>query len=118
MSVTVNTTPIQTLPYGDRPFVELEGGHLVTEAYQYLQRLRGGVVGTIQNVGTLVQATNTIISNVTSLSTQVDVIEQAFTQLVQQINMAAPANDQSPPAAPQQRGVILEQAFGLAFFFG
>ncbi len=117
MTISQTTPPIQTLPYGDRPFVELDGGHLVTEAYQYLQRLRGGVVGTINNVGTLVETTETIISNVTTLTTQVEVIQQAFTTLVQQINMAAPASD-APPQALQQRGVILEQAFGLAFFFG
>jgi hypothetical protein len=136
-SIVAGTTVRQTLPYGDRPFVDLATGTLTQDAHQWIQRLAAGFGTTVQNVGTVVTATNQLSENITEVNEQLttinDEIQNITTQVIQikgdpQFPPTAmapqPTNPPVPSVAPpplypdQPRAVPFLVGVGLGFFFG
>lgn len=117
MAISPVVTPKQTLPYGDRPFINLSNGILTNDAYQYLNRLAQGLVGTITNVGTVITTTNTIVADLTGIQTEITTLQAEIVQLEAQIGMIDTSGG-GPPAGPMVPGLNLGQALGIGFFFG
>jgi hypothetical protein len=100
--IVPGTGPRQTLPYGDRPFVDPRSGVLTQDAHQWIQRLAASFGTTVQNVGTLVTATNTLSENITQVNEEIvtinDEIQNNTTQI---LNIQGDPGFPPTPMAPQ-----------------
>lgn len=115
MTITQQLVPQQTLPYGDRAFVD-ENRHLTNDAYQYINRLAQGMVGSLNNITTVIETTNTITTDLSSITTQLAVLQAEIIALQTQVGFIG-YPDEGVPAGPPPPGIMAPQAFGLAFFF-
>jgi len=116
MTIVANAIPRQTLPYGDRAFVNLTSGQLTLDAYQYMSRLAQGMVGTVNNVGTIITTTNTILADLTGVQTEITGLQTEINQLQVQIGLIDTSSG-TPPALPPVGAVNMATALGIGFFF-
>jgi len=115
-AIVAQPTPRQTVPYGDRAFVNPENGRLTSDAYQYLQRLVLGLTGTITNVGSVITVTNTIDADLTGVQAEITVLQSEITSLQVQVGLIDTSAG-AAPAVPAVPPVTFATALGMAYFF-
>ncbi len=100
--IVAATGPRQTIPYGDRPMGRIINGEVyaTNDFYQWISRLSQGYGNTVENVGTLVSATNTLSTNVTDVVDEVTGVQQEITDLEAQINRQIIPTPPPPPTPP------------------
>jgi len=118
VAIVPTQIPRQTLPYGDRAFVNPDTGLLTIDAYQYMQRLAQGMVGTVSNVSTVIATTNTIVTDLAGVDLQLAVLTAELTQLETTVGMIDTSSGTAPPPSLPPPGLNMATALGLAFFFG
>jgi hypothetical protein len=116
MTIVAASTPRQTVPYGDRAFINPENGRLTADAYQYLQRLVLGLSGTITNIGSVITVTNTIEADLTGVQAEITVLQTEITALQVQVGLIDTSAG-AAPALPVVPPVTFATACGMAFFF-
>jgi hypothetical protein len=95
--------PRQVIPYGDRPMGQIINGQVYAtqDFYQWISRLSQGYGNTVENVGTLVSATNQLSDNVTEVVDEVTTVQEDITtlerEIINQIIPVPPPPPQSPP---------------------
>lgn len=100
-------TPRQTIPYADRPLVDLRSGRAIMDHYQFLERLSRFADGTIQNVTTIIVQTNDNTAAIVVLEGDVVAIEAEIAAIQAEIDNIQHAQT-PPPPAPAPRPFPLE----------
>ena len=94
----------QTTVYGDRPLGVVRDGQVyaTNDFYQFLSRLSAGFGTTIENVGTVVTATNQLSTNITEVTNELTVInEEIQNNTTQILNIQGDPGFPPTPQAPQ-----------------
>jgi hypothetical protein len=117
-TIDVASVPRTTIPYGDRPIVDVNSGRPSMEFYQWASRLQGAQQANTTNIGTVITVVDTIVADVSTIQAEINTINNEIATIEAQIAVLSGAATPSPPAPVNIPGCSFETAFGIGFFFG